>query len=70
LDGGLKMKVSEAIIIQREFIANKYHTSRNIPDYKLKESMKTLTKAYDELWEFLNETYPDILDEFINSLEE
>jgi hypothetical protein len=64
------MKVSEAIIIQKEFIKNKYHTSRNIPDYKLKESMKTLTKAYDELWEFLNETHPDILDEFINSLEE
>lgn len=59
------MKVSEAIMIQKEFVANKYDKSRNIPNYKLKESMKVLTKAYDELWEFLEEKHQDILDEFL-----
>lgn len=64
------MKVSEAIEIQKEFIANKYHIGRNIPNYMIKESMKVLTKSYDELWEFLKENHQNILDEFINKLEE
>jgi len=63
------MKVSEAIIIQKEFIANKYHIFR-FSNRQLKESMKVLTKAYDQLWDFLEENHSDILDEYIMSLEE
>jgi len=63
------MKVSEAIIIQKEFIANKYHIFR-FPNKQLKESMKTLTEAYDTIWEFLEDKHPDVLDEYLMNLEE
>ena len=58
------MTVGEAIERQREFIANKYDKSR-YPNNKLKESMKVLTNAYEELWTFLEEKHQDILDEFL-----
>ena len=58
------MIVSEAIQIQREFVANKYHIWR-IPNYRIKESMKVLTQAYDNLWEYLQEEHPEILDEYL-----
>ena len=58
------MTVGEAIQRQKEFVANKYDKSR-YPNNKLKESMKVLTKAYDELWTFLEEKHHDILDEFL-----
>lgn len=58
------MTVGEAIERQREFIANKYDKSR-YPNNKLKESMEVLTKAYDELWTFLEEKHQDILDKFL-----
>lgn len=63
------MKVSEAIIIQKEFIANKYHIFR-FSNKQLKESMKTLTEAYDTIWDFLEKEYPDVLDEYLVNLEE
>lgn len=63
------MRVSEAIEIQKEFVANKYHIYR-YQNERLKESMKVLTKAYDELWEFLINEHQDILNEFINKMEE
>ena len=63
------MTVGEAIQIQKEFIANKYHKNR-YPNNLLKESMKVLTKAYDELWTFLEEEHQDILDEFLMKGEE
>lgn len=62
------MKVSEAIMIQKEFVANKYHIFK-FSNIKLKESMKTLTNAYDSLWEFLEKNYIDILDKYLMSLE-
>ena len=58
------MKVSEAIKIQKNFISGKYHNS----DIELKESMKVLTKAYDELWNYLEEKELDTLDRFIKYL--
>ena len=58
------MTVGEAIQRQKEFIANKYHIFR-YSNKELKESMKVLTKAYDELWTFLEEKHQDILDEFL-----
>lgn len=58
------MTVGEAIQRQKEFVANKYNKNR-YPNNKLKESMKVLTKAYDELWTFLEEKHQDILDEFL-----
>ena len=58
------MTVGEAIQRQKEFIANKYHVFR-YSNKELKESMKVLTKAYDELWTFLEEKHQDILDEFL-----
>lgn len=61
------MKVSEAIIIQKEFIANKYRIFR-FSKKQLKESMKVLTRAYDWIWSFLEENHPDILDEYIEDL--
>ena len=42
----------------------KYDKNRS-PNNELKESMKVLTKAYDELWTFLEEKHQDILDEFL-----
>lgn len=58
------MTVGEAIQRQNEFIANKYHIFR-YSNKELKESMKVLTKAYDELWVFLEEKHQDVLDEFL-----
>ena len=58
------MTVGEAIQRQKEFVANKYHIFR-YSNKELKESMKVLTKAYDELWTFLEEKHQDILDEFL-----
>ena len=58
------MTVGEAIQRQKEFVATKYDKSR-YSNTKLKESMKVLTKAYDELWTFLEEKHQDILDEFL-----
>ena len=63
------MTVSEAILIQREFVSKKYHKSRYL-NYRIKESMKVLTKAYDDLWGFLEKNHPNILDEFLINLEE
>lgn len=63
------MTVGEAIKRQKEFVANKYDKSR-YPNKELKESMKILTKAYDELWTFLEEKHKDILDEFLMKVEE
>ncbi len=63
------MKVSEAIQIQEDFVARKYHIY-NYNNEKLKESMRTLTKAYSELWEFMQNKHSNILDEFIDSLED
>lgn len=59
------MTVAEAIIIQREFVANKYDKNTSYPNYKLKESMKILTKAYDDIWEFLMNEHQEVLDEFL-----
>lgn len=58
------MKVSEAIKIQKNFISGKYNNS----DIELKESMKVLTKGYDDLWNYLNEKEPETLDRFIKYL--
>lgn len=58
------MTVAEAIERQKEYVSNKYHKSR-YENEKLKESMKVLTKAYDELWTFLQEEHQEILDEFL-----
>ena len=58
------MTVGEAIQRQKEFVANKYHVYK-YSNKELKESMKVLTKAYDELWTFLKEKHQDILDEFL-----
>lgn len=58
------MTVREAIERQKEYIANKYHKNR-YENEKLKESMKTLIKAYDELWSFLEKEHQEILDEFL-----
>lgn len=63
------MKVSEAILIQKEFVARKYHIFR-YSNRELKESMKTLTKAYENIWEYLEEQHQDVLDEYLMSLEE
>ena len=63
------MTVGEAIQRQKEFVANKYHKNR-YPNEQLKESMRVLTKAYDELWIFLEEEHQDILDEFLMKEEE
>ena len=58
------MTVGEAIQRQKEFIANKYHVFK-YSNKDLKESMKVLTKAYDELWTFLEEKHQGVLDEFL-----
>ena len=63
------MRVSEAIIKQKEFVANKYHFFR-YSNKELKESMRVLTKAYDTLWEFLEKNHEEVLDEYLMSLEE
>lgn len=58
------MTVGEAIKEQRNFIARKYHIFR-YSNKRLRESMKVLTKAYDELWEYLEREHNDVLDEFL-----
>ena len=58
------MTVGEAIETQKEYVANKYNKSR-YQNEELKESMKVLTKAYDELWEFLESEHQEILDKFL-----
>ena len=63
------MKVSEAIQIQKDFIARKYHIYQ-YNNEKLKESMRTLTKAYDELWVYLDKNYPNVLDNYLMNLED
>lgn len=63
------MKVSEAIEIQREFIANKYHIFR-VSNKELKESMKVLTNNYCKLWDYLEKNHEDVLDEYLMQLEE
>lgn len=63
------MKVSKAIEIQREFIANKYDIFR-VSNKEIKESMKVLTKNYCELWDYLEKNHEDILDEYLMQLEE
>ena len=64
-----KMKVSEAIYIQKQYVSNKYDKTR-YPNYILKESMKVLTKAYDTLWEYLEENHQEVLDEYLINLKE
>ena len=63
------MTVGEAIQRQKEFIANKYHIFK-YSNKELKESMKVLTNAYDNLWTFLEEKHQDVLDEFLMEMEE
>ena len=58
------MTIGEAIQRQKEFVSNKYHVYK-YSNKELKESMKVLTKAYDELWAFLEEKHHDVLDEFL-----
>ena len=62
------MTVGEAIQRQKEFVANKYHVFK-YSNKELKESMKVITKAYDELWTFLEEKHQDVLDEFLMKVE-
>ena len=61
------MKVSEAIQIQKDFVARKYHIYK-YNNEKLKESMRVLTKAYSTLWEFMENNYSDALDDYLMSL--
>lgn len=58
------MTVGEAIKEQEDFVARKYHIFRS-PNARLKESMKVLTKAYSDLWEYLEHEHGDILNEFL-----
>lgn len=58
------MTVGEAIKCQRDFVARKYHIFR-YSNTRLKESMKVLTKAYSDLWEYLEQEHGDVLDEFL-----
>ena len=58
------MTVGEAIKEQKDFIVRKYHTFRS-SNARLKESMKELTEAYRELWEYLEQEHEDVLDEFL-----
>lgn len=58
------MTVGEAIKCQRDFIARKYHIFR-CSNSRLKESMEVLTKAYSDLWEYLEQEHGDVLDEFL-----
>lgn len=58
------MTVGEAIKCQRDFVARKYHIFR-YSNTRLKESMKVLTKAYSDLWEYLEKDHRDVLDEFL-----
>lgn len=62
------MTVAEAIVVQKEFIANKYDKNTTYPNYKLKESMKELTTAYENIWNYMSEYHQDILDQYLMSL--
>lgn len=62
------MTVAEAIVVQKEFIANKYDKNTTYPNYKLKESMKELTTAYETIWNYMSEYHQDILDQYLMSL--
>ena len=63
------MTVGEAIKEQKDFIARKYHVFR-YSNKRLKESMQVLTKAYDELWEYLEQEHADVLDKFLLKVKE
>ena len=58
------MTVGEAIKEQKDFIARKHHIFR-CSNTRLKESMSVLTKAYSELWEYLEQEHEDVLNEFL-----
>ncbi len=58
------MIVGEAIKEQKDFITRKYHIFRS-SNARLKESMKVLTKAYSDLWEYLEQEHEDVLNEFL-----
>ena len=62
------MTVGEAIKEQKDFIARKYHIFR-YSNTRLKESMKVLTNAYSDLWEYLEQEHGDVLDEFLTRKE-
>ena len=62
------MTVGEAIKEQKDFIARKHHIFR-CSNTRLKESMSVLTKAYSELWEYLEHEHGDVLDEFLTRKE-
>ena len=62
------MTVGEAIKEQKDFIARKYHIFR-CSNARLKESMKVLTNAYSDLWEYLEQEHRDVLDEFLTRKE-
>ena len=62
------MTVGEAIKEQKDFIARKYHIFR-YSNTRLKESMKVLTNAYSELWEYLEQEHGYVLDEFLTRKE-
>ena len=47
-----------------DLLKGKYHMFR-CSNARLKESMKVLTKAYSELWEYLEQEHGDVLDEFL-----
>ena len=49
---------------QKDFIARKYHIFR-CSNARLKESMKVLTKAYSDLWEYIEKEHRDVLNEFL-----
>ena len=61
------MTVAEAIIIQKEFVANKYHIF-HYHNERLKESMKVLTNAYSNLWDYLEDKESEALGRYINNL--
>lgn len=62
------MTVGEAIKEQKDFMARKYHIFR-CSNVRLRESMKVLTKAYEEVWEYLEQEHEDVLDEFLTRKE-
>ena len=63
------MTIAEAIQIQKDFVARKYHIYK-YNNEKLKESMRILTKAYDELWQYVYTNYPNVIDNFLMESED
>ena len=61
------MEVWKAIQIQNDFVSKKYHIFR-CSNIQLKESMKTLTNAYNNLWNYLSENEPRTIDRFMKYL--